>query len=54
MKPGELLIWDNRFADSESGINKKELDEDPTLKNIFSCKGTEHDGEMIFAVFQKN
>lgn len=54
MKPGEILIWDNRFADSESGINKKELDEDPTLKNIFTCKGPEHDGEMIFAVYEKN
>ncbi len=53
MQPGDFLIWDNRFADSQSGINKEELDKNPTLINVFNARGPEYDGEMVYAVYRK-
>jgi hypothetical protein len=53
MKPGSIIIWDNRYALKESGITIEELDTDSDFEKLFSCTGPERFGEITYVVYRK-
>ena len=52
MKSGDILIWDNVFAEFEGNIKKSEIDALPELKKIFTYK-TSEGPEIIFSGYKK-
>ena len=53
MKTGDILIWDNYFAEFESGYKKEQLDSNVTLTSLAVFKSTEQGKEVVFSVYQK-
>lgn len=52
MKPGEILIWDNVFAEFESGIKESDLEAMPELVKLFRFK-TSTGPEVIYTGYKK-
>ena len=53
IKTGDCVIWENWFCITESGIEIAQLDNDKSLKKLFTNSGTEKGREIFYAVYQK-
>jgi hypothetical protein len=54
MTKGDYIIWDNRFAEVESDIKKKELDSLSGFTNLYIYKNTERGKTVMFSAFARN
>jgi hypothetical protein len=53
MKPGDILIWENIFAENDANIKKAEVETMPGMVNIFSNKAMRGNKEIVFSVYRK-
>lgn len=53
MKSGDILIWDNQYANFESGLEKKDLDSRNDLETIETLQSNELGKDVIFSVYKK-
>lgn len=50
---GGIVIWDNVFGESESGLSKADLDADTTLLPVWSGQSDDFGQQAAFAAYQK-
>lgn len=53
LKTGDMIVWENWFAEKEWGIAKEELDHNTQLKNIYYRRDDENGRNGVFAVYIK-
>ena len=53
IKTGDIIVWENWFALTESNIKKKDLDNNIGLINIYNSKVDDNGREIIYSIYEK-
>lgn len=53
IKTGDILIWENLYAEFETGLKKELFDKDPGLNNLGIYTYNEKGREIVFSVYKK-